>query len=302
MKKTTKANPINTFNYYFNLKWDYVTPLQALANQVAYSLLNRLDWLGDKQSLVAEWRRDVHAGQSDLACEARLAILEEAHAQQEREPDRWVDLERPFIKHEIKSRVLIRDNSVAWIDRETTPIQEIYRHCRRWIESQRQHVSIDEINANWIEDGCDGVTLERRVGRACDLHGRMVRLDDAFGIFCEDFEEFQETEDLIKKLNLTKKQSEILAYLLQGYRAQAIARAKGLNLSAIQKTIARIQEKALIAFPKFEPHEREQVKTFTLNQKTIAQMLKEGKSYRDIQRRVNCGSKIITKIKRELGL
>lgn len=300
MKKTT--NPLNTFNYFVNLKWDYTIPLQALANQVAYSLLNRLDWLGDKQRLVAQWRRDVRSGQSDLANEARLAILEQVHAQQEREPDRWVDLERPFVIHELKSRVLIRDSTAAWVDRETTPIQEVYRPCRRWIESQRQHVSIDEINANWVEDETDGMSLERRVGRACDLYGRAVNLADSFGIFAQNKEDWRDTEELISSLALTKKQGEILAYLLQGYRAQAIATARGLNIDTVRDSIALIQQKALAVFSDFE-QKPEPRKSISLEQKAlIAQMIREGKSYREIRQRTSCSSYLITKIKRELGL
>ena len=301
MKKTT-TNPLNTFNYFVNLKWDYTTPLKDLANQVAYSLLNRLDWLSDKQQLVAQWRRDIRNGCSDLVGEAVTAILEQIRAQQEREPGRWVDLERPFIKHEIKSRVLIRDNSVAWVDRETTPIQEVYRHCRRWVESQRQHISIDEINANWVEENCDGVSLERRVGRACDLYGRVVNLADSFGIFAQNKEDWRDTEELISSLALTKKQAEILAYLLQGFRPKAIASAKGVAVQTVKQTVNAIQNKALAVFTEFEPAETTK-KSLNLAEKAlIAQMIRDGKSYREIRKKTGCSSYLITKIKRKLGL
>ncbi len=292
---------INQFNYLYSTKINYTDALISVGKMVSYSLLNRLDWLGDRQELVSRWRADVARNDSDLLQTAIVSILDEVRKQEERDPRQPIDLERPYTVRELKSRVLIRGESIAYVERDTTPIREVYRSCRRWIESQRQHVSVDDINATYVSDDAEGVSLERRVGRACDLTGRVVNISDAFGIGCGSVEEFRDTEELIDQLGLTPKQSQVLALLLQGYRAQAIATARGLTLRAVQDSIVLIQKKAEKAF-NFQPKKVEQKRLSDADKFKIAQMLSEGKSYRDISRAVGCGSKAITAIKKKLNL
>ena len=300
----TKENKVLTAYHY--AIWDgedYTNQLQALANQVAYVILNRLDWLGDKQALVGKWRAEIARGESDIANTAVVAILEETQAQLRRDPDMLVDLERVYTKHGLKSRVLIKSSqSVAYVDRETTPMQEVYRATRRYIESQRQHVALEDIGRRYIDSDVDGVAL--LTGKCCDMYGRPCSVGQSLGLMTNGGESLSDTDELIQRLNLTKKQANILSLLLQGYRAEAIATAKGLALKSVQDCIKLIQSKAVAAFGLDESmmDAKPQLRLTTAQKVAIADMLRRGCSYRDIQARTGCGSKTITSIKRRFDI
>ena len=177
----------------------------------------------------------------DIVQTAALAILEQAatHANGEQ----WLD--KKYTVRRLSRRVYIRsEDSAAYKDVVTTPIQEIYRAVRHAIQESRA-VQTDPCNGySYIEDmTVDGLeTIYRRIGKYIDMGGY-----DCNGNYTTDKQAAADYETIVAGLNLTDRQAQILRLRMQGMGYQAIATYCGVCKNAIVKTIQQIQKKAMAA-------------------------------------------------------
>lgn len=175
----------------------------------------------------------------DLVNAAALAILEQAaeHANGES----WLDSK--YTVRRLSRRVYIRsDESAAYRDDETTPIQEVYRAVRQAVQNSRA-VQTDPRNGySYIEDlTADGLdTIYHRLNKYADLGGY-----DCNGNYTTDRQAAADYETLIASLNLTDRQAQILRLRMQGKGYKAIATYLGVTQRAIAKTVEQVQKKAL---------------------------------------------------------
>ena len=199
----------------------------------------------------------------DLVNVASIAILSELDKQTERDPAAPVDFERPYTVHELKTKVYIKDpESLAWTDRETTPIQEIYRAVRRAINDSKAAQTDPRNPYGYLEEETetpDGETVRvyRRLPRYSDIGGHatdgdpdapvldgcpaasLTRSPDSTG----DAQTVKDCDSLLEELNLTQTQRTVIDKRLQGYGDKAIATALGRSKQAVAKTKTQIQTK-----------------------------------------------------------
>ena len=177
----------------------------------------------------------------DLVQTAALAILEQAatHANGEK----WLDSK--YTVRRLSRRVYIRmEDSAAYKDDVTTPVQEVYRAVRQAIQNSRA-VQTDPRNGySYIEDITpDGLeSIYRRIGKHIDMGGY-----DCNGNYTTDRQAAADYDTLIASLNLTDRQAQVLRLRMQGMGYQAIATYCGVCKNAIVKTIQQIQKKAMAA-------------------------------------------------------
>lgn len=173
----------------------------------------------------------------DLAQEAALAILEQAaeHAA----AAAWLDT--PYNVRRLAKKVLIGlEDSAAYREEETTPMQEAYRAVRRAIQNSRA-VQTDPRNGYiYIEDlTADGLeTIYHRMGKHSDLAGR-----DCYGHYTAAMEDVKTVDDILAALGLTDRQASIVALRMRGYGYKAIASYLGVTQANINVTLYRLREK-----------------------------------------------------------
>lgn len=177
----------------------------------------------------------------DLVQTAALAILEQA-AEHATAPA-WLDT--PYTIRRLSRRVYIRsDESAAYKDDETTPIQEMYRAVRQAVQDSRA-VQTDPRNGySYIDDlTADGLdTIYYRMGKYTDLGGY-----DCNGNYTTDRQNMADYETLVARLDLTDRQAQILRLRMQGNGYKAIASYLGVTQRAVAKTVGQIQVKATAA-------------------------------------------------------
>lgn len=177
----------------------------------------------------------------DLVQTAALAILEQAaeHA----DGENWLDSK--YTVRRLSRRVYIRmEDSAAYKDDVTTPVQEVYRAVRQAIQNSRA-VQTDPRNGySYIEDITpDGLeTIYRRMGKYIDMGGY-----DCNGNYTTDRQAAADYETIVAGLNLTDRQAQILRLRMQGKGYKAIATYLGVCQNAIVKTVKQIQKKAIAA-------------------------------------------------------
>lgn len=177
----------------------------------------------------------------DLVQTAALAILEQTaeHAS----GAGWLDT--PYTVRRLSRRVYVRaDDSAAYRDDNTTPIQEIYRAVRQAVQTSRA-VQTDPRNGyTYIEeltaDGLD--TIYHRLHRYADLGGY-----DCNGNYTADRQTAADYTAIVASLNLTDRQAQVLRLRMQGKGYKAIATYLGVCNNAVVKTVKQIQAKATAA-------------------------------------------------------
>lgn len=187
------------------------------------------------------------ADSADLIQECILALMEECNRmKQSGEP---VDLERPYIRRALSKRVVIKtEDTNAWTDVETTPIQEVYRAVRRYIMDNRAFLAdarckysyIAELSADSESDTVD--TIYRRLGKYADLGGYAKDFNGAATLYSVEEETVHKLDELVEKLNLTKRQAEILDLRFKGYGKKAIATYLKVDTKTIYIHLQRMQE------------------------------------------------------------
>lgn len=184
----------------------------------------------------------------DIVQTAALAILEQAakHA----DGEKWLD--KKYTIRRLSRRVYIRsEDSAAYKDDITTPIQEIYRAVRQAIQNSRAVQTNPRNGYSYIEDITpDGLeTIYRRIGKYIDMGGY-----DCNGNYTTDKQSAADYETIVANLNLTDRQAQILRLRMQGKGYQAIATYLGVTKRAIAKTVEQIQKKAIAVG--LTPHEQ----------------------------------------------
>lgn len=174
----------------------------------------------------------------DLVQTAAAAILEQAaeHATGEK----WLD--SPYTVRRLSRRVYIRlDDSAAYRDETTTPIQEVYKAVRRAVQESRA-VQTDPRNGYIYIDGLtpDGLdTVYFRIGKYADLGGY-----NCDGNYTTGAQTVEDAAALVERMGLTDRQAQILRLRMQGKGYKAIATYLGVTQRAVAKTVAQIQSKA----------------------------------------------------------
>lgn len=191
----------------------------------------------------------------DLVQTAALALWEQST--ERAAGTGWLDT--PYTVRRLSRRVYIQlDDSAAYREIETTPIQEAFRAVRHAVENSRAvqtdprngYMYLEELTA----DGLD--TIYRRLGRYADVGGYAVNghvsdmagapagYGTGDGLCTADGETARSMAELVAALNLTAKQARVLKYRLQGYGYKAIATACGVSDKAIKDTVRKIQRRA----------------------------------------------------------
>lgn len=218
----TAANADKATKTTFDENGDFVT---VTADKDAEMALNALmgDTLSDGMDLV------------QTAC---AALLEQAaeHA----DGPGWLD--RPYTMRKLSRRVYIRlEDSAAYKDEQTAPIQEVYRAVRRAIQDSRA-IQVDPRNGyTYIEDvTIDGLdTIYYRLQKYADLGGYNVN-----GNYTADMRTAADYDTILTHLNLTVRQAEVLRLRMQGRGFKAIATYLGVDVSNVKRTVKQIQKKA----------------------------------------------------------
>lgn len=218
----TAANADKATKATFNVDGD---PVTVTADKDAETALN---------ALIGETLSDG----IDLVHAAAVALLEQA-AEHAAAPG-WLDV--PYTVRRLSKRVYIRANdSAAYTDVETTPIQEVYREVRKAIQNSRA-VQTDPRNGyTYIEDiTTDGLdTIYYRMKKYADLGGYNVD-----GNYTADRQTMDDYTAIIERLDLTPRQREVLELRMQGRGYKAIGTYLGIDSKNVQRTMKQVQAKA----------------------------------------------------------
>ena len=211
------------------VKQGMTSDLHLLANTRAandaatYSRLNadgEMEWNltadADALDAIGELVGECLTDGADMVQEVAAAILEQAQAHAA--ADGW--MEQPYTVKRISKRVLIKEESAAWRDDVTTPVQEVYRAARRYIQNSRAAQTDPRNGYSYIEDFAtadDGgmEVIYHRMQKYADIGG-----NDCHGNYTADVQTAVDYYTILERLHLTEKQTRIVdAWLrLQGYR------------------------------------------------------------------------------------
>ena len=174
----------------------------------------------------------------DLAQEASTAILQ-VYSDYYSGQDDFFDCE--ITVRRLAKKVYIQaDDSAAYKEVTTTPIQEVYREVRRAIQASRA-TQIDPRNGySYIEDITpDGLdVIYRRLQKWADLGGT-----NRDGNYTTDAQTVTDYSAILTKLNLTHRQTAIISLRMRGYGYKAISTYLGVRADNVQVTLKRLQSK-----------------------------------------------------------
>lgn len=175
----------------------------------------------------------------DLVNAAALAILEQA-AEHADPAAPWLDT--PYTTRRLSRRVYIRtEDSRAYRDETTTPIQEVYRAVRQAVQDSRATQTDPRNGYTYIEDSENGLeTIYYRLHKYADLGGY-----NCDGNYTADRQTVEDYETTVERLDLTDRQAQVLRLRMQGKGYKAIATYLGVTQRAIAKTVEQVQKKAL---------------------------------------------------------
>lgn len=175
----------------------------------------------------------------DLVQAAALAILEQA-AEHAADGGEWLDT--PHTVRRLSRRVYIRtEDSAAYRDDETTPIQEVYRAVRQTVQNSRAIQTDPRNGYSYVEDlTADGLeTIYYRLHKYADLGGY-----DCNGNYTTDRQNVADYETLVARLDLTDRQAQILRFRMQGKGYKAIATYLGIPQSSVCRCMYQVRNKA----------------------------------------------------------
>ena len=187
----------------------------------------------------------------DLINDCIVAILTECNKQKDRDPEKPVDLERPYTVNRLKKKVYIKkaDSVGGYETVTTTPIQEIFKSVRRCIENSRAVQTDSKNGYSYIEDlttspDGDPDTIYYRLPKYSDLGGYVTDYNGKETNYTTDSATVETAEKLIEKLNLTKRQATVLQLRLKGYGYKAIATYIGTSADNVKSQIKELRRKA----------------------------------------------------------
>lgn len=273
-ERTKNSNTITSFdslietikvNYENN--GDYMTPLYDLSIACAYSVCNKLQFVGYtdkirllKQSIasglsmlsnnVSDDKKvsDIVGDGLDLVHSAFTVGLDEVEKHNG-------DLKAVYTVSRVSRRVWYTDADICKpTEEQTSGIREMYRAARRYIQDNRA-VSTDaanrhryiEYNMSEFSDNDDGMEeftedyiIYRRMSTVYD-GADDIALTDAIA---SDRGDADIIDAMIDSLNLSEREEKILRYRLRGYGEKATAKALGLTRDSVHGAMHRIRAKA----------------------------------------------------------
>lgn len=176
----------------------------------------------------------------DLAQEIAVALLEQAQAHATADPE-W--METPYTVNRLSRRVLIKEQTAAWKEETTTPIQEVYRAARRYIQNSRAAQTDPRNGYSYIED----FATDEQGGMEVIYH-RLQKWADLGGMdrdehYTADTQTAVDYYAIFERLHLNEKQTRIVELRMRGYGHKAIATACGISVENAKITVRRIREK-----------------------------------------------------------
>lgn len=221
---------------------------RAANDAATYSRLNadgEMEWNltadADALDAIGELIGECLTDGADMVQEVAAAILEQA--QEHAAADGW--MEQPYTVKRISKRVLIKEESAAWRDDVTTPVQEVYRAARRYIQNSRAAQTDPRNGYSYIEDFAtddDGgmEVIYHRMQKYADIGG-----NDCHGNYTADVQTAVDYYTILERLHLTEKQTRIVELRMRGYGYKAIAAACGIREDNVKLTLRRIREKCV---------------------------------------------------------
>ena len=200
-----------------------------------------------------ELTRETLGDGMDIMHTALVSIIEETNKAKERNGGHLCDtfMTTPYTVRRLKRKVWIKveDSANGWETVETTPLREVYKEVRRYIESQRA-VKVGANGYTYLEDIAHDTDTDtdtviyRRFGKYADMGGEVKDFNGQVTAYTADTESADKVDTIIAKLNLTAKQLKVLQLRQSGYGYKAIATYLGVTQRAVAKTCKAIQDKA----------------------------------------------------------
>lgn len=256
--ETIKTNYLNN--------GDYMTPLYDLSVACAYSVCNKLQFVGYtdkirqlKQSIasglsmlsnnVSDDKKisDIIGDGMDLVYAAFATGLDEVEKHNG-------DLKTPYIVSRVSHKVWYDDPDICKpVESETCGISEIYRAARRYIQDNRA-VSTDAANrhqyieyqysdfddSDELSDFSEDFVIYRRMSTVYS-GADDIALTDAIA---SDRGDADTIDTIIENLRLTDKERKVLSYRLRGYGEKATGKALGVSRNSVHSALLRIRDKA----------------------------------------------------------
>lgn len=200
----------------------------------------------------------------DLVQVASLALLEQCNSElvDDSEPG---FIEKPYYITRLKKKIVIKkeDSKNGYETIATTPIQEVYRKVRKYIQDNKSLQTDPKNMYTYIELDSDTNDDENRIYKRLDKYADLggVSISSGYntventvinhvdsthgGLYTADSATVDATERLIDKLELTSRQAQVLKLRLRGYGLKAIGTYLGVSHQAIAKTLKQVQTKAI---------------------------------------------------------
>lgn len=175
----------------------------------------------------------------DLVNTAAAELIEQA-AEHADPAAAWLDT--PYTVRRLARKVYIKsEDSAAYRDEETTPIQEVYKAVRRAIQSSRAMQTDPRNGYTYIEDTtADGLdTIYHRLQKWADLGGY-----DRDGHYTADPVTVDTYEKTLAALNLSDRQLTVINLRMRGYGKKAIGTYLGIDPNNVGRVLRQVQAKA----------------------------------------------------------
>lgn len=257
---------IETIKVNYKNNGDYMTPLYDLSIACAYSVCNKLQFVGYtdkirqiKQSIAASLSMLSGNVSDDKKISDRVGdgmeLVNSAFAVGLDEVEKHNgDLKTPYLISRVSRRVWYDDPDICKpTESETSGIREMYRAARRYIQDNRA-VSTDAANKHqYIEykmsefsdndddmaEFMDDYTIYRRMSNVYDRND--IALTDAIA---SDRGDADTIDTMIESLKLTDKERKVLSYRIRGYGEKATGKALGVSRDSVHSALIRIRSKA----------------------------------------------------------
>ena len=226
---------------------DNATSLEFDANGNVVRLINDAELNETASALCGETVSEA----SDLLQTAMTAILSES--EKITASGVWENfMEQPYTVTRLKRKVRIKssDSKNGFETVQTTPIQEVYKAIRRDVENSRA-LQVASHKYTYLEDSVTNPTTGEiisayiRLPKYSSLSTPVTNANGKTIALTVDKQTVEDTDSILRKLNLTAKQAQIIDLRLRGYGYSAIATYLGVKKSTIVSNLKGIQKKAL---------------------------------------------------------
>lgn len=245
---------------------DYMTPLYDLSIACAYSVCNKLQFVGytDKIRLL---KQSIASGLSMLSNNVSddkkvsdivgdgLDLVYAAFAVGLDEVDKHNgDLKTPYLISRVSRRVWYTDADICKpTEEQTSGIREMYRAARRYVQDNRA-VNTDAANrhqyigyqysefsdSDELSEFSEDFVIYRRMPTVYSGTDDTA-LTDAIA---PDRGDADQIDSMVDSLKLTDKERKVLSYRIRGYGEKATGKALGISRDAVHGTLNRIRVKA----------------------------------------------------------